>query len=96
MYGWEMLYANIKDGFLGGFLQHFSAGSLSCCASIVAASDELIVRFLWYSAEAIVRGHRAGLLTVADYNNLCQCETMDDIKLNLVRGAAEALGCCVH
>jgi V-type H+-transporting ATPase subunit d len=35
-------------------------------------------------AEAIVRGHRAGLLTVADYNNLCQCETMDDIKLNLV------------
>ena len=50
MWGWEMLYANIQDGFL----------------------------------EAIVRGHRAGLLTVPDYNNLCQCENLEDIKLNLV------------
>ncbi|CAL5218444.1 g125 [Coccomyxa viridis] len=33
--------------------------------------------------DAVVRGHRSGLLTTADYNNLCQCETLDDIKLNL-------------
>ena len=33
--------------------------------------------------EAIVRGHRAGLLNAADYNNLCQCETLDDIKMHL-------------
>ncbi|CAI5976472.1 unnamed protein product [Closterium sp. NIES-65] len=33
--------------------------------------------------EAIVRGYRSGLLTAADYNNLCQCETLDDIKLHL-------------
>ncbi|KAF9589060.1 hypothetical protein IFM89_018322 [Coptis chinensis] len=33
--------------------------------------------------EAIVRGHRSGLLTTADYNNLCQCETLDDIKMHL-------------
>lgn len=33
--------------------------------------------------EAIVRGYRAGLLTAADYNNLCQCETLDDIKMHL-------------
>ncbi|KAL6136434.1 hypothetical protein ACLB2K_061729 [Fragaria x ananassa] len=33
--------------------------------------------------EAIVRGHRSGLLTAADYNNLCQCETLDDIKMHL-------------
>ncbi|GAX82090.1 hypothetical protein CEUSTIGMA_g9518.t1 [Chlamydomonas eustigma] len=33
--------------------------------------------------EAVVRGHRSGLLTVADYNNLCQCESLEDIKLNL-------------
>ena len=33
--------------------------------------------------EAIVRGHRAGFLTAADYNNLCQCESLDDIKLHL-------------
>ena len=35
-------------------------------------------------SDAVVRGHRSGLLTTADYNNLCQCETLDDIKLNLV------------
>ncbi|CAG9464480.1 unnamed protein product [Pedinophyceae sp. YPF-701] len=33
--------------------------------------------------EGIVRGHRAGLLTAPDYNNLCQCENLEDIKLNL-------------
>ncbi|KAJ4973381.1 hypothetical protein NE237_006555 [Protea cynaroides] len=33
--------------------------------------------------EAIVRGHRSGLLTAADYNNLCQCETLEDIKMHL-------------
>lgn len=33
--------------------------------------------------EAIVRGYRSGLLTSADYNNLCQCETLDDIKMHL-------------
>ena len=38
-----------------------------------------------FAADAVVRGHRSGLLTTADYNNLCQCETLDDIKLNLVR-----------
>lgn len=37
-------------------------------------------------AEAVVRGHKSGLLTAADYNNLSQCETLDDVKLNLVRG----------
>ena len=51
MWGFEMLYANIQDGFM----------------------------------ESIVRGHRSGLLTVPDYNNLCQCENLEDIKLNLVR-----------
>eukprot|EP00270_Netrium_digitus_P019159 TRINITY_DN749_c0_g1_i3.p1 TRINITY_DN749_c0_g1~~TRINITY_DN749_c0_g1_i3.p1 ORF type:complete len:418 (-),score=93.69 TRINITY_DN749_c0_g1_i3:300-1367(-) len=33
--------------------------------------------------EAILRGYRSGLLTASDYNNLCQCETLDDIKLHL-------------
>ncbi|KAL2635017.1 hypothetical protein R1flu_006496 [Riccia fluitans] len=32
---------------------------------------------------AICRGYRAGLLTMADYNNLSQCETLDDVKLSL-------------
>ncbi len=44
--------------------------------------------------EGLVRGHRSGLLTVPDYNNLCQCENLEDIKLNLVcagsRGGAKA------
>mmetsp|Transcript_18805 Transcript_18805/g.56846 ORF Transcript_18805/g.56846 Transcript_18805/m.56846 type:complete len:352 (-) Transcript_18805:134-1189(-) len=33
--------------------------------------------------DAVVRGHRTGLLSSADYNNLAQCESLDDIKLNL-------------
>lgn len=39
----------------------------------------------------MVRGHRSGLLTSADYNNLAQCESLDDIKLNLVSGVATKL-----
>lgn len=38
------------------------------------------------AAEAVVRGYKLGLLSTADYNNLCQCETLEDIKLYLVRG----------
>jgi V-type H+-transporting ATPase subunit d len=34
-------------------------------------------------AEAIVRGNRSGLLTVSDYNNLGQCEVLEDVKLHL-------------
>lgn len=34
-------------------------------------------------ADAVVRGHRSGLLSTSDYNNLAQCETLEDIKLNL-------------
>mmetsp|Transcript_43854 Transcript_43854/g.83746 ORF Transcript_43854/g.83746 Transcript_43854/m.83746 type:complete len:353 (+) Transcript_43854:242-1300(+) len=33
--------------------------------------------------EGIVRGLRKGLLTVADYNNLAQCDNLDDVKLHL-------------
>jgi len=36
------------------------------------------------SAEAVVRGHKSGLLSTSDYNNLCQCETLEDVKLHLV------------
>ena len=42
-------------------------------------------------ADAVVRGHRSGLLTAADYNNLAQCESLDDIKLNLVRTGLAAV-----
>lgn len=35
--------------------------------------------------EALVRGYRSGLLTSADYNNLSQCDNLDDVKLHLVR-----------
>eukprot|EP00049_Salpingoeca_infusionum_P007585 m.123328 g.123328 ORF g.123328 m.123328 type:complete len:348 (-) comp13751_c0_seq1:317-1360(-) len=33
--------------------------------------------------EGLARGFRQGLLTRADYLNLCQCETLDDLKLHL-------------
>ncbi len=36
-------------------------------------------------AEGVVRGYKLGLLSSADYNNLSQCESLDDIKLYLVR-----------
>ena len=42
------------------------------------------VRMKLPTAEAVVRGHKSGLFTSADYNNLCQCETLEDIKLHLV------------
>lgn len=34
-----------------------------------------------------MRGLRSGLLTAADYSNITQCESLDDIKLYLVRVA---------
>ena len=37
-----------------------------------------------------MRGYKLGLLTTSDYNNLCQCETLEDIKLYLVRRTAAA------
>jgi len=33
--------------------------------------------------EAILRGYQLGLLTRNDYQNLCQCEKLDDMKLHL-------------
>ena len=36
-----------------------------------------------YLSEGIVRGHKAGLLTAADYASLFQCEALEDVKLNL-------------
>ncbi|CAN0441468.1 unnamed protein product [Pylaiella littoralis] len=33
--------------------------------------------------EGLVRGYRTGFLSDMDYNNLCQCESLDDVKLNL-------------
>ncbi|XP_050139289.1 uncharacterized protein LOC126615516 [Malus sylvestris] len=33
--------------------------------------------------EAIVRGHRSSLFIYADYNKLCQCKTLDDIKTHI-------------
>jgi len=35
------------------------------------------------SLEGIVRGHKGGLLRAADYNNLAQCENLEDVKMNL-------------
>jgi hypothetical protein len=35
--------------------------------------------------EGLLRGYRSSFLTPADYNNLSQCENLDDVKLHLVR-----------
>lgn len=34
-------------------------------------------------AEALVRGMRSSFMKDADYHHLTQCETLDDVKLNL-------------
>jgi len=44
--------------------------------------------------EALARGYRSGLLTSADFNNLSQCENLDDVKLHLARVARTAAGTC--
>jgi len=33
--------------------------------------------------EGMLRGYRAGILTSTDYANLCQCESIDDMKMHL-------------
>jgi len=35
--------------------------------------------------EAILRGYRSGILTQTDYNNLVQCDVLDDIRLHLTQ-----------
>ena len=104
MYGFEALWFNVKDGYLGkkdtspppplglGRQAHPSPGmrlipenrrrllGVSLAEGVPGRPmDGVCVR-----ADAVVRGHRSGLLSASDYNNLCQCESLDDIKLNLV------------
>ena len=33
--------------------------------------------------EALVRGFRTGFLKDSDYHHLTQCETLEDVKMNL-------------
>ena len=100
MYGLEALSFNVKDGYVGEAREPVTtAKSFLCTLQVqqnngqplfMKTSDSLSVHeraclyMLMCAADAVVRGHRSGLLTTADYNNLCQCETLDDIKLNLV------------
>lgn len=77
---------------LGFFSKRVSSGS-SSIAWIISSDLQFPSTMYGFEAmtfnihggylEAIVRGHRSGLLTAADYNNLCQCETLDDIKMHL-------------
>lgn len=92
MYSFEGLFYNVKDGYLGACLileqtldRPACVSSLLtappvCCSDSCQHRSEALMR-----AEAVVRGHRAGLLTVQDYNNLCQCESLEDIKLSTLR-----------
>lgn len=101
MWGWEQLYFNIKDGYLGKFEgRHVLEAGAGCGlngasnrsgCSATPPENTLGLMFLLHT-EAIVRGHKSGLLTIPDYNNLTQCEALDDIKLNLVSAAAARAG----
>lgn len=87
----EMSLFNVKSGFLGQDWSKLStvilAYNRSTWANPIATADALALLL----AEAVVRGYKLGLLTSADYNNLSQCETLDDIKLYLVRRSAFVL-----
>ena len=34
--------------------------------------------------EALVRGMRSGFLRDSDYHHLCQCDNLEDVKMNLM------------
>lgn len=69
-----------------GFSKNFDfllSNSLQICINKMYGFEALTFNIHGGYLEAIVRGYRSGLLTAADYNNLCQCETLDDIKMHL-------------
>ena len=63
-------------------LQQLMSLNMPCLSAFRSLFNNI---FHLIPTEAIVRGHKLGLLTTADYNNLSQCDTLDDIKLYLVR-----------
>jgi V-type H+-transporting ATPase subunit d len=48
-----------------------------------SAGDIATFNILHGFPEALVRGMRSSFLTDADYHHLTQCETLDDVRLNL-------------
>lgn len=80
MWSQEGLYFNVKHGYLGKLVIHQLAPA--------AFIQRCVYPDVCVLAEAIVRGHKAGLFSAAEYNNLCQCESLEDIKLHLVRHMA--------
>ena len=47
------------------------------------AGDMATFNILHGFPEALVRGMRSSFLSDADYHHLTQCETLDDVRLNL-------------
>ena len=39
--------------------------------------------------EGLLRGYRSGVLTSADYANLCQCESIDDVRAAAAAAASQ-------
>ena len=68
-------------GFLSGFWRRDSTSS--CVTSLVTSPMDLLQLGDWSFnvdngyLEGLVRGFKAGILTQADYLNLCQCETLE-------------------
>lgn len=78
----------LSSSIMASFLTRCSLMRCSSLRTAVAQAPSVVSSLCHAAcletAEAIVRGHKSGLLTVPDYNNLTQCEALDDIKLNLV------------
>lgn len=84
----EMSLFNVKSGFLGVYKYSYIVFGNTCSHFLGVCwyyfLSILSIQPYLSPAEAIVRGFKQGLLTSADYNNLSQCETLDDVKLYMV------------
>lgn len=80
----EMCLFNVKDGFLGRLPSLYCQRRSNPSSYLSSARHGAFTHCSLPLAEGVVRGYKLGLLTAADYNNLSQCENLEDIKLYLV------------
>ena len=65
------------------YIFHFLTHSFSLCEYIHACILVCTFNILHGFPEALVRGMRSSFLKDSDYHHLTQCETLDDVRLNM-------------
>jgi hypothetical protein len=65
-----------STGFLASFFSsNFPSRAIPSSPSLTSTAPHLVL--------LLMKGWRSGILTVEDYYNLCQCESLEDLKLHL-------------